>query len=102
MIRKEKNPKKQQKTLSNIHILFNGRNDSIKFIEDYGSVILEAKRKATEGIGLNILTTKQILQRLPIVLAQLKAGNNSEDFTKWNQTNCLFSVSVKINYLKSK
>ena len=45
-------------------------------------MILEAKRKATEGIGLNILTTKQILQRLPIVLAQLKAGNNSEDFTK--------------------
>ena len=68
--------------MSNIHILFNGRNDSIKFIEDYDSLILEAKRKATEGIGLNILTTTQILQRLPIVLAQLKAGNNSENFTK--------------------
>ena len=68
--------------MSNIHILFNGRNDSIKFIEDYDSLILKAKRKATEGIGLNILTTTQILQRLPIVLAQLKAGNNSENFTK--------------------
>ena len=31
-----------------------------------------------EGTGLKILITKQILQRLPISLAQLKAGNNSQ------------------------
>ena len=30
------------------------------------------------GQGLKILTTNQILSRLPISLAQLKAGNNSE------------------------
>ena len=30
------------------------------------------------GEGLNILTPKQMLSRLPIILAQLKAGNNSE------------------------
>ena len=41
-------------------------------------MILEAKRKATEGKGLKILTPKQMLQRLPIALAQVKAGNNSE------------------------
>ena len=34
--------------------------------------------KAKQGIRLKILTPKQILQRLPIALAQLKAGNNSE------------------------
>ena len=28
--------------------------------------------------GLKILTPKQMLQRLPIALAQIKAGNNSE------------------------
>ena len=38
----------------------------------------EAKTKATKGTGLKILTPKQMLQRLPIALAQLKAGNNSE------------------------
>ena len=38
----------------------------------------EAKIKATKGIGLKILTPKQMLQRLPIALAQVKAGNNSE------------------------
>ena len=30
------------------------------------------------GKGLKILTPKQILQKLPIALAQIKAGNNSE------------------------
>ena len=30
------------------------------------------------GQGLEILTTNQMLSRLPISLAQLKAGNNSE------------------------
>ena len=37
-----------------------------------------AKYKATKGTGLKILTPKQMLQRLPIALAQVKAGNNSE------------------------
>ena len=31
-----------------------------------------------QGLGLKILTPDQMLSRLPISLAQLKAGNNSE------------------------
>ena len=31
--------------------------------------------------GLKILTPKQMLQRLPIALAQIKAGNNSESLS---------------------
>ena len=38
----------------------------------------DAKQNKTEGTGLKILTPKQMLQRLPIALAQVKAGNNSE------------------------
>ena len=38
----------------------------------------DAKQNETEGKGLKILTPKQMLERLPIVLAQVKAGNNSE------------------------
>ena len=38
----------------------------------------KAKTKATKETGLKILTPKQMLQRLPIALAQVKAGNNSE------------------------
>ena len=44
-------------------------------------MILEAKKRAAEkqgGNGLKILTRKQMLQRLPIALAQVKAGNNSK------------------------
>ena len=35
-------------------------------------------RKRKQGTGLKILTPKQMLQRLPIALAQVKAVNNSE------------------------
>ena len=41
-------------------------------------VAYKSKQNETEGKGLKILTPKQILQRLPIALAQVKGGNNSE------------------------
>ena len=41
-------------------------------------MILKVKRLAKQGKGLQILIPKQMLQRLPIALAQIKAGNNSE------------------------
>ena len=68
-----------KKTLANINVLFNKRNNALKFIEDYGSMILEAKRLAKqEGTGLKIITLKRMFQRLPIALAQIKAANNSK------------------------
>ena len=42
-------------------------------------MILKAKTAAeeqTKGTGLKILTPKQMRQRLPIALAQVKAANN--------------------------
>ena len=70
----------KKKTLANINMLYNARNEAIKFIEDYDPTILEAKKLAREqeGTGLKILTSNQMLKRLPIALAQVKAGNNSE------------------------
>ena len=38
----------------------------------------KAKQDETKGTALKTLTPKQMLQRLPIALAQVKAGNNSE------------------------
>ena len=80
VIRKGNKNAEQKKTLANINMLYNARNEAIKFIEDYGPTILEAKKlaRAQEGTGLKILTPNQMLKRLPIALAQLKAGNNSE------------------------
>ena len=59
-------------------MLYKVRKEVIKFYDDYFTIMSEAKIKATEGTGLKILTPKQMLQRLPIALAQVKAGNNSE------------------------
>ena len=44
----------------------------------YDTDILYKARNEAKGTGVKILTHKQMLQRLPIVLAQVKAGNNSE------------------------
>ena len=40
--------------------------------------ILRFNKQDQSGKGLKILTPNQMLSRLPITLAQLKAGNNSE------------------------
>ena len=50
----------------------------IKLFNDYSSIVSEDKHKAKYGERLKILTPKQMLQRLPIALVQLKAGNTSE------------------------
>ena len=61
-------------------MLYKARNEAIKFCDDYSSMISEAKAKSktTKGTGLKTFSPKQMLQRLPIALAQVKAGNNSE------------------------
>ena len=45
-------------------------------------MVSEAKYEVTNGKGLKILTFKQMLQRLLIALAQIKAGNTSESLLK--------------------
>ena len=46
----------------------------LKIVEE----ILKFNKQKQSGQGLKILTPNQMLSRLPITLAQLKAGNNSE------------------------
>ena len=73
--------KEQNNTLYNIEMLYKARNEAIKFYDDYSSMSeakYKSKQNKTEGKGLKILTPKQMLQRLPIALAQVKADNNSE------------------------
>ena len=47
-------------------------------IEDIVEKILEFNKQNQEGKGLKILTPNQMLSRLPVSLAQLQAGNNSQ------------------------
>ena len=44
----------------------------------FKSGIFQASKESQEGEGLKMLTPNQMLKRLPIALAQVKAGNNTE------------------------
>ena len=45
---------------------------------DYAKNMSKNIYESNQGAGLKILTPKQTPQRLPIALAQIRAGNNSE------------------------
>ena len=78
MIRKNKKKKLFLKTwiifFEAREILLDRFDSKIFLIKFKGSGILN-----TDHSKLKILTPKQMLQRLPIALAQVKAGNNSEN-----------------------
>ena len=61
------------------NFFFELREQIINFSKDYSFLLSEAKYKSKYGRGLRILTSKKILQRLPIALAQVKAGNTCEN-----------------------
>ena len=77
-IKTVKKSKAQKNTLYNIEMLYRAKHEAIKFDDNYSSMMSEGKYRATKGKGLKILTSKQMLQILPIALAQVKADNNSE------------------------
>ena len=55
------------------------KNDGIKILNIVGKILEFALEEWKQrGQGLKILTPNQMFTRLPISLAQLKAGNNSE------------------------
>ena len=71
--------KEQQNTINNIKNLYNSREEVVKMFNDYArNMSRNIYHSKQERTGLKILTPKQMLQRLPIVLAQIKAGNNSQ------------------------
>ena len=73
---------KQKEVINNFEKFCNSREEVIKFFRGYIEMLsdanYDAKQNGTRGKGLKILTLKQMLQRLPIALAQVKASNNSE------------------------
>ena len=58
------------------------KNKKFKLIEEIINIVEHIlyfnQLEQQQGSGLKILTPNQMLSRLPITLAQLKAGNNSE------------------------
>ena len=81
-------------------MLYKARNNVTEFFDDYSSMVSEAKLKVTKETGLKILTLKQMLQRLPIALAQAKAGNNSQSLLNEIRQIVYFLYQSKKNYKK--
>ena len=67
-------PKEDYSAETNEYLKYLGEQekDRKKFSDEYDS------NGWSSGSGLKILTNKQMLNRLPILLAQLQAGNNSK------------------------
>ena len=68
--------------INNLEKFYNSREEVIIFFKDYLEMLSNAnydvKQNETKRTLLKILTPKQMLQRLPIALAYVIAGNNSE------------------------
>ena len=69
-----------KETINNLKKIYLYREEVINFFRDYIEMFSDAnynsKHSETKGKRPKILTPKQMLQRLPIALAQVKAGNN--------------------------
>ena len=75
---KPRNPEKRKlrpDVLNSVSSLVEGREMVLKAFQ---SGIFKVSKESQECEGLKILTPNQMLKRLPIALAQVKAGNNSE------------------------
>ena len=66
-------------SIKNTKTIYESREKFIKLFNDYSKIVSEAKYKTIYGEGLKILTPKQMLQRLPIAIAKLKAFNTSKN-----------------------
>ena len=74
-------------------------NERLDDIVNTAKDILHVNNQNQEGQELKILTPNQMLSRLPISLAQLKAGNNSEKLRN-EIRQLLYSLIVQRNYRK--
>ena len=73
-----KDLKEEIKNMSKKEIKIKNPDKIVEIVE----MILKFNKQNQQGKGLKILTPNQMFRRLPITLAQLKAGNNSEKLKK--------------------
>ena len=68
----------QLNTIENVKSLYESREKIVQLFNNYAKNRSKNSYKSKQGTGLKIFTPKQMLQRLPIALAKIKSGNNSE------------------------
>ena len=74
-----KKTSEQKEVFTSLEKFYLSREEVFNFYENYTKMLLDSnfkvKQDVTKGTELKILTPKQMLQRLWIALAQVKAGN---------------------------
>ena len=74
--------KVKEDVLNGARALLKGREMVFKAFESGIFLKPEELKQSKQGTGLKILTPKQMPHRLPIALAQIKAGNKFKEFIK--------------------
>ena len=74
-----KNKEIKETTLNTLNNVYEAREMVLNGFKSGTFLIKSTGSSLTDHSKLKVLTPKQMLQRLPIVLAQVKAGNNSEN-----------------------
>ena len=98
--RSQEKKQKKNAVLENLYNFWEGRE---KILDAFESKIFLTKFKGAGILNLNhsklkVLTPKQMLQRLPIALAQAKAAINSESLLNEIRQIVYFFVSIKANH----
>ena len=88
----QKKIRKKRNTYESVNALYENRELTLNAFKSEIFPI-----KAIKGKGLKILTLKQMLQRLPIALAEVKAGNTSENLLH-EIRQIIYSLCRKSNY----
>ena len=88
--------------ITNLEHFYKSREEVFNYFRDYTKIVLDSNYKAKQdeisGKGLKILTPNHFFQRLSIALAQVKAGNNSENLLNEIRKIVYIFVSIKRNH----
>ena len=102
----EHKSEEQKNTINNPKMFYKAREKVITLFDDYTTIVSNAKYEAKHGKGhtldlgtqLKVLAPKQMLQRFPIALAQVKAGNISENLLNEIRQTIYSLYQAKENY----
>ena len=96
---REAESERNEDQIYSIKAVLNRMKKHIKNAPENKKSMIEENEKMTniveQGQGLKILTPNQMLSRLPISLASLKAGNNSEKLKNEIRRNCILCTDQK-------
>ena len=92
----------QKKIINNIKNLYNSREEVVRMYNNYAKNMSRNIYKSKQGTGLKKLTPKQMLQRFPIALVQIKAGNNSNNSREVVRMYNNYAKNMSRNIYKSK